>query len=290
MPLVYSPLMRAHSQKLEKKAEQKMPLIHGKSKKAFSKNVEAEMDAGKPQKQSLAIAYSIKRQAAKRKMAKGGMVRPDADNARDEREMDMLDKHPLEMSQELDARKEKRPSIDSGDQDSSEDMRMLTKSPGRSPELDARKSKMVDIDSGDQDDSIDLDMTEGRRGDIEPDLHDELHMPSADHDDDMIDRIMLKRKHMYKGGMVDGDEPDQHDMKEDMPDDDGMVDPAANNAEQKNHLDDMSFDALHDPFTDSDMMEATQPEDSNLHGHEIDSDEHDMVSAIRRKMMSRRRS
>lgn len=47
-----------------------MPLDNSKSKKAFSKNVSAEMHAGKPQKQSLAIAYSVKRRA--KKMSKGG--------------------------------------------------------------------------------------------------------------------------------------------------------------------------------------------------------------------------
>lgn len=49
-----------------------MPLIHSKSKKAFQKNVEAEIEAGKPQDQSLAIAYSIKRK--KKKMAEGGIL------------------------------------------------------------------------------------------------------------------------------------------------------------------------------------------------------------------------
>lgn len=47
-----------------------MPLIKGKSKQAFSKNVETEMNSGKSQKQSLAIAYSMKRKA--KKMAMGG--------------------------------------------------------------------------------------------------------------------------------------------------------------------------------------------------------------------------
>lgn len=56
-----------------------MPLMHGKSEKAFSKNVATEMDAGKPQKQSLAIAYSIKRKAQK-KMAHGGPVAPIEDD------------------------------------------------------------------------------------------------------------------------------------------------------------------------------------------------------------------
>lgn len=40
-----------------------MPLKKSASKKAFSSNVKAEMEAGKPQKQSVAIAYSIKRKA-----------------------------------------------------------------------------------------------------------------------------------------------------------------------------------------------------------------------------------
>ena len=38
-----------------------MPLNYGKSKKAFSANVETEMAAGKPQKQAVAIAYAVKR-------------------------------------------------------------------------------------------------------------------------------------------------------------------------------------------------------------------------------------
>jgi hypothetical protein len=50
-----------------------MPLTHGKSSKAFGHNVEAEMHAGKPLAQSLAIAYATKRRAAK-KMARGGFV------------------------------------------------------------------------------------------------------------------------------------------------------------------------------------------------------------------------
>lgn len=40
-----------------------MPLSTGKSKEAFSHNVEVEVKAGKPQKQAVAIAYSQKRKA-----------------------------------------------------------------------------------------------------------------------------------------------------------------------------------------------------------------------------------
>ena len=42
-----------------------MPLIKSKSKAAFSKNVAAEVKAGKPVKQAVAIAYSEKRAAKK---------------------------------------------------------------------------------------------------------------------------------------------------------------------------------------------------------------------------------
>ena len=47
-----------------------MPLTKSTSPAAFSKNVAAEMKAGKPQKQAVAIAYSVKRRAAAKKRKK----------------------------------------------------------------------------------------------------------------------------------------------------------------------------------------------------------------------------
>lgn len=44
-----------------------MPLQGGKSKEAFSHNIKAEMAAGKPQKQAIAIAYSVRRRNTKKK-------------------------------------------------------------------------------------------------------------------------------------------------------------------------------------------------------------------------------
>jgi hypothetical protein len=44
-----------------------MPLVKSASKAAFRKNVKAEMKAGKPQKQAVAIAYSVKRRAQGKK-------------------------------------------------------------------------------------------------------------------------------------------------------------------------------------------------------------------------------
>jgi len=43
-----------------------MPLSKSSSKRAFNKNVAAEVRAGRPVKQAVAIAYSTKREAAKK--------------------------------------------------------------------------------------------------------------------------------------------------------------------------------------------------------------------------------
>ena len=89
-----------------------MPLIKGKSDKSFSKNVSAEMDAGKPQKQALAIAYSVKRKAQGKagggpickacggSMAKGGAV--ENEKLHPEMEVEM----PEGMETDIDAMKE----------------------------------------------------------------------------------------------------------------------------------------------------------------------------------------
>ena len=47
-----------------------MPLIKSTKLKAFKKNIEAEVKAGKSVKQAVAIAYSEKREAAKKKPKK----------------------------------------------------------------------------------------------------------------------------------------------------------------------------------------------------------------------------
>lgn len=70
-----------------------MPLLKKKSQAAFEHNIKAEIGAGKPQKQALAIAYSVKRKAPKKKMAEGGAVsasnekRPTPDQTTDSTKM-----------------------------------------------------------------------------------------------------------------------------------------------------------------------------------------------------------
>lgn len=43
-----------------------MPLKQSKSKQAFLSNLKAEVKAGKPQKQAVAIAYAVKRKAERK--------------------------------------------------------------------------------------------------------------------------------------------------------------------------------------------------------------------------------
>lgn len=76
-----------------------MPLIQSKTNKAFEKNVKTERHSGKPEAQALAIAYSLKRRAAKK--AQGGMVEDDEDQTPEQIEMEAKSEgEPL--SQELD--------------------------------------------------------------------------------------------------------------------------------------------------------------------------------------------
>lgn len=44
-----------------------MPLRKGYSKESFARNVKAEVAAGKPSKQAVAIAYNVAAEARKRK-------------------------------------------------------------------------------------------------------------------------------------------------------------------------------------------------------------------------------
>lgn len=50
-----------------------MPLVKSTSKGAFKTNIKREIAAGKPQKQSVAIAYSVKRQAQRRSSQKSSV-------------------------------------------------------------------------------------------------------------------------------------------------------------------------------------------------------------------------
>lgn len=100
-------------------------LKQGKSKKSLDENMSTEMDAGKPKKQALAIAYSVQRKN-KRKMSRGGevraaTVRPDTETAADEREERMLEDHATRHEAEMRAAS-MRASADDAEDDRDEEM------------------------------------------------------------------------------------------------------------------------------------------------------------------------
>lgn len=75
--------------------------------------------------------------------------------------------------------------------------------------------------------------------------------------------IMAKKKMMAEGGQVDLNE---------------------NSMEQPNAYYPRNEDEVLKENYDDDMKDMHQPEDSNEHGDEIESDKHDMISMIRRRM------
>jgi hypothetical protein len=59
--------------RLSKKRREKMPLIKGKaakSKKNIAKNIQREIESGKPKKQAVAIALSVAGKSKKKKIGK----------------------------------------------------------------------------------------------------------------------------------------------------------------------------------------------------------------------------
>jgi hypothetical protein len=282
-----------------------MPLIQSKSKKAVSKNIEREMDAGKPQKQSIAIALDVQRRNKRKKMAKGGPV-------------------------EISAHDEKRPMPEQEFADSMEDSRVHEKpaayrdhwtggdhrtealsgesAPASDIEVDARDEHMSGIDDAITPEEMAMirrhrmakgGMAMQHANESNPSSpespHEEMHIEDAairmnerERQRDMLayggnpkleeshkspsvsEAIMRKRKMYAEGGEV--------------------ADVSRNADEDPNMEDQMSFEALKkENYSESEGLdELDSPMDSNEHGDDIAADEHDMVSQIRRKMKSGR--
>ena len=113
----------------------------------------------------------------------------------------------------------------------------------------------------------------------------EQPQPEADeeHAASLAAAIMSKRR-MAEGGRVTSDEIHSHPSI--YSDDSSQVDLSRNADEDANEEDQLSFNALtKENYSESEGLELMDsPMDSNEHGHEIDSDDHDMVSQIRRKI------
>lgn len=188
-----------------------MPLIKGKSKKALSENIATEMDVGKPQKQSIAIAYGVQRKNRRKKMADGGMTPSPSDSqdqidAKKKALQDYLDSKKMAQGGTVTAKDEKKATADDADDlsrgherhDEDSDLRVESKASADSKaaramkmtddaalmheeDADLRKEKMVSID--DMADDRDEKMMMAKGGSV-------------------VDMIRERRKMMADGGYV----------------------------------------------------------------------------------------
>lgn len=90
----------------------------------------------------------------------------------------------------------------------------------------------------------------------------------------LVAAIMAKRRKMAEGGAV-GPDSDMADIEHE------------NNVEHPNSYYRRNEDSALKENYDEDMLDVSQPMDSNEKSVDIDSDDHDMVSLIRRKMKSK---
>lgn len=259
-----------------------MPLIQGRSKKSFKKNVDMEMDSGKPQKQSLAIAFNVQRKN-KKKMAKGGPV-----SAQDEKESN-IDSESVSQPQP----RHEAHSQSGGQWTDSPANHMAS---GSKPSME-KEGAPNDLRDESHETSLgaltpeEMNMIRDHR---EKGMGMQVPNQESDHfaDGGEVEEIehnrpqsvakgIMRRKKvkmMANGGLVDNDHSD-----------DSMADLSRNADEDPNNLDDLNYDALRkENYSEQDGLDQLdQPMDSNEHGHEIDSDKHDMIESIRKKIKAK---
>jgi hypothetical protein len=285
------------------------PLFKGKSKKAFSKNVETEMDEGKPQKQSLAIAFSMQKRKPKKKMAKGGEItadtekRPDPDQTfNDSKETARKgDKH--NASGWLDNKKEAgksgptKPNTASAGNFSNEDMTdedkantveemNMVEGPSTDPKkVNANHLKMANggpVNFSNEARPTTENASDDREFAMKKENYSDPMGINAHHSEDIKDALL----------MAHGGDVGEHDTiveaimrKRRNMAEGGQVDIDSNNQEQPNSYYPRNEDHTVGEPADQDFQDSSQPEDSNEHGRDLpqDSKEESLVDAIRRK-------
>lgn len=305
-----------------------MPLIKGKSPKAFEHNVKAEMQAGKPQDQSLAIAYSVKKKAGMKKkpqFAKGGQVPPSVKN--EPIPMPEPKQHtamPMPKPQKMALKGPKM--VESGILKVKPMAQVYEDAINKKDDPALIEKEMDQMDSyppKDETEHIAYDDDHALRSnrfakggmvnetnEIVQDLgYESKPIPAAEQDDDYEDHVTDDRldkaygpagARYAEGGTLDDEEHASiaaaimAKRAKNMMAEGGPV------YEDDSQVD-LNLNSMEQPNPyedhnheilkenyDSDMEGVDQPMDSNEHGHEIDSDEHDMISSIRAKMKKMR--
>lgn len=188
-----------------------MPLMKKKSKAAFEHNIKAEMEAGKPQKQSLAIAYSVKRKAKK---AMGGKMYAEGGSIKDEKRP-MPDQEHNDKAEAQRNSGDKAPGQDSWT--SRPDIKQSQKgktSPLKHPKMVPQSAYSVRL----RDQEDDLEMSAAPASDKEQPPREDDEM-GADRQGPKVPDMQKQhdngRKAYAKGGMIN-DEVSMKDAEEDM--------------------------------------------------------------------------
>lgn len=243
-----------------------MPLLKGKSQKAFSKNVATEIDAGKPQKQALAIAYDVKKRSNKHKMAKGGMTHADdcqcymcsggkammakggvAGRPTDKAEFDASTDHGMNVNQDImsnDAYNAENQSSSIADR--------IRRKPFMTPHMMADGGMAMEKEMYSPDDDSDLSMTS------------------------IADKVRMK--HMSEGGSV-------HEHN------DGESDILMNGAPQPRIFDERNHEMMHENINEP-IEEASYPAEAHVSQDDLleenNRDDGSMMDKIKRKIRNHR--
>lgn len=270
--------------------------MKSKSKKAVGENIETEMEAGKPHKQSIAIALSVQRQAKKKKkMAQGGI-------AEDINDSKMLGQNRGKKAPGDDSWTDNRSDAHNSASAAPSVPKSVRPDPLKEREMDLMNSARTKYAQGGMA-SASPDESDPHTGETKEDMMRRHAMELAAYADggeveeddrapsSMADQIMNKRsKKLDFNENNEGYHMDTYDMRNKDADsyaDGGMVDLEENSEESPNMADQYNWEANgKEQYDDSQI--SKQPQGSNEHGDDIDSDIHDMVDAIRKKLKAKR--
>ncbi len=271
-----------------------MPLIKSASKKAVGENISKEMHAGKPQKQSIAIALSVQRK--NKKKAQGGLIEATHEKranayaqggtveATKER-MINIDHEEAPMrnhgmhGQDLSATSERMGGIDGAGDDREMGMTHKHKlSDGQ--EIDLRKEGLTRID--DAGDSREMEMAHPPIGKhMQPTANNEIRA-NAYSEGGSVSRLESDTMDSMRGNVAE-----KIMRKRKMYADGGEVDLSRNADEEYNHEDQDSFNALRkENYSESPGLDELDYDTDMSIGHDLpDEDEHSgsIADKIRRK-------
>lgn len=249
-----------------------MPLIRKASKKALAHNIEAEMEAHpEPSRraQNIAIAYAVKKKAAKKRMAQGGEVHVDMKAYHEHLNKKLAKEDHSPEKEEMPGhippappRSQRERAIEAFNRRENErvkqDQRSFT---------DPEKSRMAEGGEVEIKES-DAHREAARRIDEEMEAREAHNQEIDEQFDDIEERA---KRHRYAHG--------------------GEVDIESNAQEEPNFYDDRNVAVLKENY-DEDMSDVTQPWDSNEHAVDLEDEDENgkgMISEIRSRMKSRRK-